>query len=341
MKIALVHRKYTTHGGTERYLVGFSRYLVREGHEVTVLCNEIREDLKEEPGITFVHLPMLRPGRAIKVLSLMYSVQQALKNHRFDRVMGFGRHSGHQLFRAGGGSHAAFLRRCHPYRRWFSLHDLVESWADARALTSAQIVIANSKLCANDIREDHPGLRVEVVYNGVDSQRFRPDLQVRRQIRESLGLSGKVAIFLGTGFRRKGLDIAIESLPLDWSLLVVGTGKPWKSGPNVRWLGPAQEPERFLQAADAMILPTRYDPCANACLEAMACGIPALSTPTNGASELFPEPWLCCTTPAQFREAFSRLSPELGERCRKIAEAMAPEASFSKALALLVEAGGQ
>ena len=42
----------------------------------------------------------------------------------------------------------------------------------------------------------------------------------------------------------------------------------------------------YYGAADIFVLPTYYDPCANVCLEAMACGLPVVTTRQNGASEL-------------------------------------------------------
>lgn len=318
--------------------MGFSRWLVQQGHEVHVLCHQIREDLRSEPGITFHPLWMLRPTRIGKVLSLYRSVERALRSMDFDRVMGFGRHAGHDLFRAGGGSHAAYLRRVHPWRRWLDPTDWVEQWADARALTTARIVIANSNLCAQDIRKDFPQVRVEVVYNGVDSRRFAPDPRQREEVRRDLGVDGPVAIFLGTGFHRKGLDVAIAALPPGWTLWVVGEGRPLPGPSSVRYLGPAREPERFLRGADVMLLPTRYDPFANACQEAMACGLPVLTTPTNGAAEVLPESWMICEDASAFREGLLRATPELGQRCRQIAETRTTEASFAQTFRLLQEA---
>src|SRR5262245_16925202 len=44
--------------------------------------------------------------------------------------------------------------------------------------------------------------------------------------------------------------------------------------------------ERCYAGADLFVLPTLYDPFANTCLEAMACGLPILTTAVNGAAEL-------------------------------------------------------
>lgn len=337
MKIALVHRRFTTNGGTERYLVGFARWLVREGHEVHVLCNEVREDLRAEPGVRFLHLPMLRPA---KLLSLWVSAGRAIDAGSWDAVMGFGRTPGHQLFRAGGGSHADALRRMHPVRRWIDPMDWIETALDRRAVESARIVIANSRLGAEGLRRDYRPARVEVVYNGVDLTRFKPDPQVRQALRAELGARGPVAVFLGTGFRRKGLDRAIAALPAGWTLWVVGGDRPWSAPDSVRFLGSQKDAERFLQAADVHMLPTRYDPFANTCLEAMACGIPTLTTSANGAAEVVPETWMVADEPGALRAAAERAfaDPTLGPRCRAVAETMSPGASYTRAFALLREA---
>jgi UDP-glucose:(heptosyl)LPS alpha-1,3-glucosyltransferase len=334
MKIALVHRRFTTNGGTERYLVGFARWLVREGHEVHVLCNEIREDLRAEPGVVFTHLPMVRPA---KLLSLWWSARRALEGARYDAVMGFGRTPGHQLFRAGGGSHADALRRTHPVRRWISPGDWIETALDREAVCSARVVIANSRLGADGLRRDYGAPRVEVVYNGVDLTRFRP---VSTGIRRELGIDGPMAVFLGTGFFRKGLDLAMAALPAGWSLVVAGEGRPVPA-PNVHFLGTFREPERLLQGADVMILPTRYDPFANACLEALACGTPALTTPDNGAAEVLPHSWMVSREVAGLRQGLERALEgglSLREECRAVAERFTTDASYTRAFALLLEA---
>lgn len=337
MKVALVHRRFTTNGGTERWIVGFARWLVARDHDVHMLCNEVRDDLRAEPGLTFVHVPMLRPA---KLPTLWWGAGRVVARGSWDAVMGFGRTPGHQLFRAGGGSHADALRRMHPLRRWFSPTDHLETWMDRTAVESARIVIANSRLGAEGLRRDYRPKRVEVVYNGVDTARFRPDPQVRAAVRAELGATGPVAVFLGTGFRRKGLDRALAALPPGFQLWVVGGDRPWAAPENVRFLGVQRNPERFLQAADVMVLPTRYDPFANTCLEAMACGVPALTTSSNGAAEVLPEPWMVADDTTSLRAAFERVAatPDLGERCLAVARGMTPDACYTRAFALLQEA---
>src|SRR3990172_5370987 len=109
MRIALVHRRFTTHGGTERTLVNLTGHLARSGHEVHVFCNEVRKDLKEAPpGITFHHLPMLKWGGLLKAASLCLSAHLLVPRKEFDIVQGFGRTLIQDVLRAGGGCHHVY-----------------------------------------------------------------------------------------------------------------------------------------------------------------------------------------------------------------------------------------
>ena len=102
-----------------------------------------------------------------------------------------------------------------------------------------------------------------------------------------------VVLFAGSGWERKGLRAAIDGIarvnaachPM---LLVAGRGNPrqYRGGERVRFLGPVREMAACYAAADAFILPTLYDPFSNACLEALAAGLPVITTDANGFSEI-------------------------------------------------------
>jgi UDP-glucose:(heptosyl)LPS alpha-1,3-glucosyltransferase len=308
---------------------------VEQGHTVDVLCNAVREDLLGEPGVRFVHLPMLRMAPH---LSLWWSARRALAQGSWDAVMGFGRTSGHHLFRAGGGSHATYLRKVRPITRW-SPGARVEAALDRHAARSARVCIANSRMGAEDLRRDSGVERVEVVYNGVDARRFRPDPQARAEVRRTLGADGPVALFLGTGFRRKGLDRAIAALPPGVALWVAGSDRPWRAPAHVRFLGPTHHPERLLQACDVLLLPTRYDPFANSCLEALACGVPFVTSRDNGAAEVAPRPWMVAADVDGWRAGIeTALSTDVADACRAVAAGMDPAAGYARAFSLLREA---
>ncbi len=142
-----------------------------------------------------------------------------------------------------------------------------------------------------------------LVYNGVDLERFHPDTRARLggEVRASLGLpSGAwVVLFVGSGFERKGLGPLVEAMARigdarAW-LAVAGKGhaEPYQRdaerlglGGRVVWLGARPDVERLYAAADVVALPARYEPFGNVHLEALASGVPVLSSARAGGSEL-------------------------------------------------------
>jgi UDP-glucose:(heptosyl)LPS alpha-1,3-glucosyltransferase len=108
-----------------------------------------------------------------------------------------------------------------------------------------------------------------------------------------------VLLFAGSGWERKGLLFAIEAMALcknrEMRLLVAGRGDPraykttrmrfWREDP-VQFLGEVADLVPVYAAADIFILPTIYDPFSNACLEALASGLPVITTRSNGFSEI-------------------------------------------------------
>ncbi|HEY4638587.1 MAG TPA: glycosyltransferase family 4 protein, partial [Candidatus Udaeobacter sp.] len=106
-------------------------------------------------------------------------------------------------------------------------------------------------------------------------------------------------LFAGSGWERKGLLFAVEAMALckdrKMRLLVAGRGEAgpyktmrlrlWREDP-VQFLGEVADLVPVYAAADIFILPTIYDPFSNACLEALASGLPVITTRSNGFSEI-------------------------------------------------------
>ena len=147
--------------------------------------------------------------------------------------------------------------------------------------------------------------RITVIHNGADLTRFTPDVRARfrKPARQELGLPNDeiMILLVGNNFKLKGVPQLIRALPMlrqlgaSFRLVVVGRGRraPCERlarklgvGDLVRFAGSTTQPEKFYAAADIFCLPSFYDPCANALLEALACGLPAVTSATNGSGEL-------------------------------------------------------
>lgn len=340
MNVALVARRFTEHGGTERFVVGLARHLLGQGHDVHIHCEQHRPDLAAHDW-TLHPLKVWRPAKGLS----LWNSTRGIDRSAHDVVMGFGKTIGHDVWRAGGGAHHAYLDACKPGWRANPAQWLERS-LDHAAAGTAKRVVTPSQRAADDLTRCYgiPTQRISVIHNGVDSERFRPDIALRRWARNQLGLRGPILGFLGSGFRRKGLDVAIAvSEALGWPLVVLGTDthlERWKRAhPTVHWLGSTETPEAWLPALDALVLPTRYEPYGNACLEAMACGVPAVTTSVNGVTEVFPVDLIGDTVDALATQCERAVQEgaALSRICRQAAVSLPRQAAFAAVEGLLME----
>jgi len=231
-------------------------------------------------------------------------------------VFALGRTWAHDVIRLGGGCQQTYLDVAHAETRrpWQRLGPGLEQRLvlaiEARALARGNYdqVITNSAMVQRDVMQRHrvPPERIHVIYNGVDLQRFdrRRHAEAAARLRASCGFDAQslVVLFLGTGYGRKGLRSLIEAFAqlvrhdANARLLVVGYDSTQAAferharrlglGARVRFLGGRRDPEVCFAAADLYVLPTHYDPFANSTLEALASGLPVITTDRNGASEI-------------------------------------------------------
>jgi len=158
----------------------------------------------------------------------------------------------------------------------------------------------------NEIEERFgvPREKLVLIPNGVDLAHFHPDeARIRRPgTREKLGipLAAPVVLFVGSGFVRKGLPQLLDAFAMlrrdDARLLVVGRDRASGMlqqkaqrlglGDRVVFLGGVNDVLPLYGSADAFALPTLYDPFPNAALEALACGLPVVTSTTSGAADL-------------------------------------------------------
>jgi glycosyltransferase involved in cell wall biosynthesis len=167
----------------------------------------------------------------------------------------------------------------------------------------SRVLAAVSRGTARELKRHYPGVAVVVIPNGVDCERFAPDPERRRQVRaaQSVGDEEVVALFVGGDWHRKGLGVTIEALAIaaerapSLRLWVVGQGDEERFralatglgvGGRVAFLGRRRDTERFYQASDLFVLPTRYEAFPLVALEAAASGLPLVATPVNGVEEL-------------------------------------------------------
>ncbi len=315
MHIALTHLRQAKIGGTEQLLNALSTHLASRGHRITIVCRSHQEPPCK--GVEFVRLAPPTWSKTSRILAFARDVERHVQQGAYDVVLGLGRTWSQDVLRTGGGTYASFLEHARrfsdtPLERWLGIKESQHRAAleiERRALLPHAYtkIVANSRMVARDLVRRYAVSErdIELVYNGVDLARFRPRPGAERTaLRSELGLApGDLVLgFVGSGFGRKGLDRLLAAMPeivqreSAARLLVVG-GHSRQSiyaaqarnlgvADRVRFLGARADPERLYPACDLFVLPTWYDSFAFSILEAMACGVPVITTELAGASEL-------------------------------------------------------
>ncbi|MDK9701976.1 MAG: glycosyltransferase family 4 protein [Sulfuritalea sp.] len=306
MKLAIVRQKYTPFGGAERFVERALAALRANHVDVSIVAREWLGDAAGEMPCVRVNPFYL--GRTWRDAGFARGVRRLIEERRFDLVQSHERIPGCDIYRAGDGVHATWLElRNKPldaYSPWhrYTLAAEAEMFRHPKLRT----VICNSRMVRDDIarRFGLPGEKLQVIYSGVDLDAFHPRLREEkgRALREKVGAgaTAPVILFVGSGYERKGVPTLLRALSqmerCDARLWVVGRDKDETLmrklaqtlgvDQRVLFLGAQTDVKPFYGAADVFALPTIYDPFPNAALEALACGLPLVTTTTCGAAEL-------------------------------------------------------
>ncbi len=316
MKLAIVRQRYNPYGGAERFVERALAALVAEGAEVSL----ITRSWEGAPRAGFQQVicdpaySRLLGGRAARDRSFAQAAAVAMAEGGYDITQSHERVPGCMVFRAGDGVHAAWLD--HRARILSPLQRLAQQWAPYHRYVlgaeaamfrhpALRAVICNSRMVADEVERYYgvPREKLRVIYNGIDSAVFHPGLadEFRHGTRESLAIpaAAPLLLYVGSGFERKGVPQLLRSFAAqtrrDAYLVVVGADRKLKAmarlaeglgvADRVRFTGPVKDVRPYYGAADGFVLPTLYDPCPNAVLEALACGLPTVTSTTCGAQE--------------------------------------------------------
>jgi UDP-glucose:(heptosyl)LPS alpha-1,3-glucosyltransferase len=310
MKIALIRQKYTPFGGAERYMARLVEGLAAEGHEVHILA--AKWDSGGEAAVTLHRVPVIKQPGWLKAFTFSLGCGRIISRERFDVVFSLERTLRQDVYRAGDGCHRIWLRQKNLDRGlWGRLFTYLNPFQlaylrlERKMYTDPKLsaIIANSEMGKAEIVSLY-GVspdKIQVVYNGIDASSFPlQDRELyRRRLAEEYRLKGELRIlYVGSGFKRKGVPALIEAaakLKIPFKLFVVGKGRTGSLkrraqqlglGDEIVFVGPVRDVERFYLGCDLFAFPTLYDPFSNATLEAMACGLPVITSRHNGVAEL-------------------------------------------------------
>jgi UDP-glucose:(heptosyl)LPS alpha-1,3-glucosyltransferase len=311
MRIALVRYRYSSHGGAERYLDSLAAGLRSAGAQIRILSSSWEGG--DTPNIPWERISVPRRPVPLRICLFARAVQSWARGHPEWLLFSLERIPGAEVYRAGDGCHAEWLvrkRRLRPFS-WVidSLRPLNRYYLrlerEMFRSPALRAVITNSERGKEEIAR-HYGVsraRITVVYNGVDLSRFPGNRKegARRILRGRYGIPADATVFLyvGSGFARKGVGALARAAARlagkgrSFRVIVAGKGDPeayrrmgGEAGDRLIFAGPVRDPEDHFMGSDAFVFPTVYEPFSNACLEAMASGIPVVTTRVNGVSEV-------------------------------------------------------
>jgi len=297
LSIGFVRRGYSQTGGAEAYLKRLARGVVGAGHDAQLITTHDWPQTEWPFGAR-------RRLQSGSVLGFANGLKQVRPQIRCDVLMSLERVWNCDVYRAGDGVHRAWLAR----RRKFEIplerfirglnrkhRDILQLEGALFANRGAGRVIVNSQMVKSEIVDlyGYPADNIALVRNGIPLEQFRFNPELREKSRDELKVKpGEIALlFAGSGWERKGLRFAIAAMALchnrKMRLLVAGRGNQrYYKSKRIQFLGEMSDLVRIYAAADIFILPTIYDPFSNACLEALAGGIPVITTHSNGFSEI-------------------------------------------------------
>jgi UDP-glucose:(heptosyl)LPS alpha-1,3-glucosyltransferase len=310
-------------GGAETYIADLCRHLVGAGHRVDLYAESWADGCLPQ-GVNVV--PVAAPGRSRleRIRSFARNSQEALKSARHDCSVGFINTYAHDVIIPQGGVQWGSLtanaaRFGSPILRQLYLASKMMNpkyWL-YRSIETKQYhpdrhprVVAVSTMVKRHIEQFHhvPRQQINVIPNAIDPKRLAVSHPgaVRCVFRNRFGLEpgDLTGLFVGHNFALKGLRPLLEALGVRRQrnrkarpihLVVCGGGPPGpfrrlasRLGLNdtIHFLGFYPNVEACYWSTDFFVQPTYYDPCSLVVLEALACGLPVITTAQNGASEL-------------------------------------------------------
>ena len=316
----LLDRFDPARGGTERYLGELAARLAARGHSVRVYC---REGVAT-PAVTLV--PITTRARTRGALEREFAMR-ASERARTDGcapLLGIRHVVDVDVYQPHGGSWGASIaarlaadrsplrrgirRALHAVsakQRWFHFADREVFARNPRLLT-----LAVSSLVRDDLLGRFGELkpRIELLPPAIDLARFAAartsSAALAAAEQHAVARGSSRLLFLAHDFELKGLAAAIGGFAASDAarrgglLLVAGRGRAARYaalakklgvGAQVRFLGMQSDSAALLGASDLLLHPTHYDPCALVTLEALAAGVPVVTSDRNGAAEFVAE----------------------------------------------------
>ncbi len=305
MKLAFCLFRYFPWSGLARDFLRVVQECHRRGHDIHVY---VREWQGERPAAIRVHvLGTSRLTNHNRDKSFYRRFREIAARQHFDVIIGFNRMPGLDMYYCadlcyasrGNKHHGRLYRWISPRFRHFQVFE------QAVFGIQASTTILSLSEAQKGVYQEHyatPGSRFRPVPPNLDirNKPWHQPATVRRKKRKELGLKDhqSLLLFVGSGFRTKGLDRAIRAMAAlpatlrqDTRMLVVGQDRATRyqrlanrtgQAAKVRFLGGRDDVVELMAASDLLIHPARQETTGTVLLEAVVAGLPVLVTDVCG-----------------------------------------------------------
>jgi glycosyltransferase involved in cell wall biosynthesis len=372
MHFGIVTNYFGANDGQGRVNLEIAREAVRQGHTVTIVSERVDQAVMTMRGVRAVLCPpphwlasrLLRDQlfacRSRWRLSRLADTCDALLTNGFctwtdsDLNCIHFVHAAWRRTRTAAGPQRPALRRLYA-----AIYVRLNGWLEKHALHRSRRVVAVSATVEAELRDIGVAQeRIDVIANGVDISEFAPGPAERQRF----GLPADAAIALFAGdltTPRKNLDTVLRALTLTPGVHLAVAGdcnrSPYPAlassmglADRVHFLGFERDMPALMRSVDMFILPSRYEPFGLAVLEAMASGLPALTTRQAGVSSLISSDAGCvledsedAATMAAWIASLAGDAParrRAGQAARRLAEAHCWSAMAGRYVDLLTDA---
>ncbi len=336
-RLCVMLPRFARYGGVEQFGVRLAEALAGKGYHVDFICSRI--ETEAPPGVNVLCTGRPRGSQFLKQLWFCLQAEKLRSRGNYDCSISLGKTLRQDILRVGGGPLRTFWRlssRAYPslperwwkgLRRRLSPANRLTLFLEKRQYSGGTRLIAVSHLVRDWIIENYPHFNardIDLVYNRPDLSRFYAPSATDKHGGRVLFDMPEDVVAIGTAssnFRLKGVGPLIRALallPPDHHLYIAG-GRGHKAyddlaqrlgvSQRVHFLGTVERMAEFYHALDIFVLPTFYDACSNAVLEALASGIGVLSSKSNG-SAFFLKPQQIIDDPANPRELAEKISAQ-------------------------------
>lgn len=310
MKFAFIIFKYFPYGGVQRDMLRIATDCQSFGHQVTIYTSDWQGPLPENLNVVICKAHGLT--NHAKYQKLIKSIQTKIQHESFDLVVGFNRMVGLDVYFAAD---SCFLERANTDRAWWYRYTPRFKWFYQ---AENSIFRADGKCHILTLTEAEkfkfqkwyqtPESRFHLIPPFISEQRFSAVSQlspsqrkkIRQEMRTCFGFDQdeKIMLLVGSGFKTKGADravLAFKSLPFEIQsksrLVIIGQDaandlKKLITDLNlegrVSVLPGRDDIPQLMAASDLLIHPARYELAGHVLLEAMASGLPVITTDRCG-----------------------------------------------------------